>query len=349
MQIAVQGDFLLKGDTHAENDFLLQMLLPALENRQVSLIFMASTTRQQQLLQPYGTVHLLPPPRWLPVNSWAEKWKYRQQVPHFLKKQPTSLLITSRPVAVHQPQLLIIATPHAVEQPGFSGKIVVPTNWAATEMTTLYGIAAEKLQVISAAPPTNSAPADWETRETTKNSYTDGCEYFIFSTAEPAAADLLYLFKAFSVFKKWQKSSMKLVITNVPEVLLPELETYRYRNDVVLLQNIDHQEILSIVAGAYSMVYPVPEDTTGMPLLSAFASEVPVITVQTPALQEIGAEVVLYADAADFNSMGQQMIQLYKNESLRNNLALAGKNRVASSSRQQSSRQLWQVIEGLTS
>lgn len=349
MQIAVQGDFLLRAHTHAENDFLLQILLPGVQKRAAKLVFLVSNAADEQVLQLYGTSFLLAAPGWLPVKSWAQKWKYQQQIPAFLKKQPVSLLITEQPAATGKPQIVVLTQPRAINFTGKTGKIIVTTRWAATEMTNLYNIPPEKIAVVPVAPPAMAIPLDWEKKEEIKNSYADSCEYFVFHTQQPAAADLLYLFKAFSVFKKWQKSSMKLVIVNVPETFLPELESYRYRNDVVLLNDADAQLLAAITAGAYAMAYPAPADAMGIPVMQALASEVPVITHPTPALEEIGGEAVLYADAADFATMGQQMIQLYKDESLRNRLALAGRNRVAGNTWQQSSDTFWQVITELTS
>ncbi|BAV09876.1 Glycosyltransferase involved in cell wall bisynthesis [Filimonas lacunae] len=350
MQIAVQGNLVAQQGRVAENDFLLQVLLPLVQKQHVNLLFFVSSAEKTEVLTAYGQQQLLSPPGFLPIKNWAQQWKFSQQIPGVLKKQQIPFYISNQQAANSPtPQLLVVTTPQPVSFANKNGKIIVTTQWAATQMQQEYQVPAEKIQVIPAAPSPLFQALQWEQSEAIKAKYTDGCEYFVLDGSLAQLSQITYALKAFSVFKKWQKSSMKLVITGVDNSQLPDIEAYKFRNDLMLLPDAQITELTSVLAGAYAMIYPVETDATAIPALHAMASEVPVIAMDIPAHREIGAETFLYADTQAFNSLGQLMIQLYKDESLRSRLALAGKNRVASNSWQQSADILWQTIKILTS
>lgn len=349
MQIAVQGDFFRKEQAPVENEFFTQIWLHPAREQAVQLAFTVTGQQPHAHLQQWGTVIPLVAPAWLPVANWAHKWKFRQQIPAMLKKQAAQLFIGQEVAGTDIPQLLFIPTPQALDFTGKKGKIVVATQWAAAEYTNLYGISADKISVLPVAPPAAFVPVEWQWREHLKSQYAEACEYFVFYGPDATAADLLCLFKAFSVFKKWQKSSMKLLVINADNALLPDMESYRYRNDVTFLHQLTVEEIAPVTAGAYCLVHPVAEDAVGMSVLQAFQCEVPVITVATPALQETGGEACLYAGKDDFTTMGQQMIQIYKDEALRNRLVQAGKEKAAGNRIERSAKTAWQLIQELTS
>lgn len=349
MQIAVQGDFFRKEEAPVESEFFTQLWLQEPRKHGVELVFPVFSSATNHPLQSWGAITILKPPALLPVAAWSQKWKFRQQIPSFLKKQAAQLFIGQDAVSSSVPQLLFITSPHAVDFTGKNGKIVVPTQWAASEMAIQYAISPEKTAILPIAPPPVFTPAEWQIREDIKSQYADGSEYFVFYAPAATAADLLCLLKAFSVFKKWQKSSMKLVMINPADALLPDMETYRYRVDVTFLRQLAVTEIAQVTAGAWCQVHPVAGDTLGMSVLQALHCEVPVITISSPALQETGGEACLYTEQDDFNAIGQEMIRIYKDEALRNRLVLAGKEKTAGNHLAKSAEIAWHLIRELTS
>jgi glycosyltransferase involved in cell wall biosynthesis len=98
-----------------------------------------------------------------------------------------------------------------------------------------------------------------EEKEQVKAIYTEGKEYFLFTGNIYPEDQLLVLLKAFSQFKKWQLSNMKLVLagaTNKKTARLKEkLATYKYREDVVILENPSPELITNLLQAAYAPVY----------------------------------------------------------------------------------------------
>ena len=73
-----------------------------------------------------------------------------------------------------------------------------------------------------------------------KGKYADGNEYFIYTGEIGSNKNLLNLLKAFSAFKKRQKSNMQLLIAGKPgwkyEEFLENLRLFRFKEEVKLLE-----------------------------------------------------------------------------------------------------------------
>lgn len=345
MQIAVQGDFLRQQDHQLENDFLYQVLLHLARKEQPDMGFLFSKPAAKHALEGHGNDFLIKPPSWLPIKIVARSWWYQVQIPGFLKKQQAIAFISEQQLATGPvPGLWLATTPRAIKLAA-NQRIIAPSTWAAGEMSTLYGIPASRIITLPAAPSPLFQPLDWETKENVKMQYAEGSEYFFFYSRQHTLSTTTHLLKAFSLFKKWQKSSMKLLLVGVPAEALPDIESYKYRNDVGILPQPTAKELALLTASAYAMVYPVSNDAAGITILNAMASRVPVVASNGGALPEAGGDAALYAPADDFAATGRHMIQLYKDEALCNRLAAAGHNRVAAKSWQESAAMLWQAIQ----
>lgn len=207
-------------------------------------------------------------------------------------------------------------------------RIVTVSEYSRQDIIKQYGTDPGKIGVVYSAAKEIFEPVSWFTREDIKEARADGKEYFLFTGGVHPRKNLMNLLKAFSLFKKWQKSNMKLLVAGrlawQYEDLLEKLKTYKYRNDVVLLGYVSDEELASITASAYAMVYPSWFEGFGVPILEAMRCGVPVITSETSAMPETGGEAALYADPASPDSIAKHMLELYKNEDKRARLAEAG-------------------------
>jgi glycosyltransferase involved in cell wall biosynthesis len=158
----------------------------------------------------------------------------------------------------------------------------------------------------------------------------------------------LNLLKAFSLFKKWQQSNMKLLIVGRTawdhEEILEKIKTYKYREDVVLLGYVTDEQLARITGAAYALVYPSFFEGFGLPIVEAMQSGVPVITSNNSSMPEIGGDAALYADPSEPDAIAKHMLELYKNESYRSDLIGAGKTQAAKFSWDRAADELWQNI-----
>ncbi|HRE39127.1 MAG TPA: glycosyltransferase family 1 protein [Chitinophagaceae bacterium] len=227
--------------------------------------------------------------------------------------------------------------------------IAAVSAFSKKDITSQYGTAADKINIVYSAAKEIFQPLTNEEKQATRAKYTGGKEYFIYAGAIHPRKNLVNLLKAFSLFKKRQQSSMKLVLTGrlawKYDSFVKNLKTYKYRDDVVMTGYVNEEEIRKLVGAAYTMVYPSLFEGFGVPVLEAMQCDVPVITSLNSSMQEIANEAALYAEPESPADIAEKMMLLYKDEKLRSQLIEKGRVVVKQYSWEQSAERLWQSIE----
>lgn len=228
-------------------------------------------------------------------------------------------------------------------------QVVTVSDFSAKDIIQHYPKAAGKINIVYSAAKPFFQPLDYEAKAAVKAEYANDCEYFLFTGGIHPRKNLLNLLKAFSVFKKWQRSNMKLLVVGRKawqyEDVLEKLNTYKFKDDVVLLDYLDEQALAKITASAYAAVYPSFWEGFGVPIVEAMQSGVPIITANTSAMPETGGDAALYADPSDPNAIGQLMIQIYRDEQMRSRLIAKGLEQAQQFSWERTANLLWQSLE----
>lgn len=227
--------------------------------------------------------------------------------------------------------------------------ITTASAFSKNDIIDQYVVSADKINVVYNAAKEIFVPLTDEEKQATKAKYTGRKEYFIYAGAIHPRKNLVNLLKAFSLFKKRQQSSMKLVLTGrlawKYDSFVKNLKTYKYRDDVVMTGYVGEEEIKKLIGSAYAMVYPSLFEGFGVPVLEAMQSDVPVITSLNSSMQEIAKEAALYADPESPADIAEKMMLLYKDERLRSQLIEKGRVTGKQYSWEQSAEHLWQSIE----
>jgi glycosyltransferase involved in cell wall biosynthesis len=227
-------------------------------------------------------------------------------------------------------------------------QILTVSEFSKQDILTHYPISADKISVASGAARPIFHPIHWAEKDAIKSNYAEGREFFLFIGGIHPRKNLLNLLKAFSLFKKWQKSNMKLLIAGrlawQYEGLIEKLKTYKYRDDLVLLKYVSDDELAKITASAYALVYPSFFEGFGLPILEAMQSGTPVICSNTSSMPEAAGEAALFADPNDPDAIAKQMLAIYKDESLRDELVQKGKLRAAEFSWDKTADLVWNAI-----
>lgn len=252
-------------------------------------------------------------PQFLP---WRNRWFYKRYTPRFLAK---------------------------------AAGIVTVSEYTKADIITQYlKTAPEKITVVPGAARTIFQPLSWQEKEQVKDGSADGRDYFLFTGGIHPRKNLLNLLKAFSLFKKWQHSNMKLLVAGrlawQYEELVEKLKTYKYRDDVVMLGQLPDEQLAKITASAYAVVYPSFFEGFGLPVVEAMQSGVPVIASNTSALPETGGEAVLYADPSDPEAIAKHMMMLYRDENTRGKLIAEGELQAAKFSWDAAAESFWKLI-----
>jgi glycosyltransferase involved in cell wall biosynthesis len=230
-----------------------------------------------------------------------------------------------------------------------SHSVVTVSQYSKEDIIKNYGTSEAKITIVPNAARAIFQPVSWQQREAIKAQYSAGHEYFVYVGSIHPRKNLVNLLKAFSIFKKWQRSDMKLLLCGrlawQHEAFEESLTTYKHRADVVLMGYQPEATLAQVLAGAYAMVYPSYFEGFGMPVLEAMQCGVPVVTSNTSALPETGGDAALYASPAEPEAIAGEMMRLYKDETLRSALIVKGLARAQTFVWNQSAACLWTCIE----
>lgn len=228
-------------------------------------------------------------------------------------------------------------------------KLVTVSEFSKKDIIQTYPSASGKITVIPGAARKGFAPISWEEKLAVKDGYADGREYFLFVGGIHPRKNLMNLLKGFSHFKKWQHSNMKLLVAGrlawQYDDLLEKLKTYKYRDDVVLLDYLPETQLYKLMAGAYAMVYPSWFEGFGLPVLEAMQAGVPVICSDTSSLPEVAGGAALLVNPADPDAIGKELISIYRNEGLRTAFIEKGFQRAVDFNWDDTSAKMYQELQ----
>jgi glycosyltransferase involved in cell wall biosynthesis len=227
-------------------------------------------------------------------------------------------------------------------------RIATVSAFSKNDIIQQYKIPASNIDVVYSAAKNVFQPVAYNQQQQIKVQYAEGNEYFLFVGGVHPRKNLMNLLKAFSLFKKWQRSNMKLLVAGrlawKYNEVMEKMETYKHRNDVVLLNYLPEDELAKIVASAYALVFPSYFEGFGVPLIEAMQCHVPVIASNTSSMPEVGGDAALYCDPANPESIADKMMALYKNENLRSGLIEKGKTQCLQFSWDTTAELLWNTV-----
>ena len=266
-------------------------------------------------------------------------------VPQLLMVHDISFKHFPKQVSWHQRLYYQWGTPRFLKK---AKQILTVSAFSKQDILEHYPLETDKVSVAYGAARPIFQPISWSEKLSTKVQYSAGLEYFLFVGGIHPRKNLMNLLKAFSLFKKWQKSNMKLMVAGrlawQYEDLVEKLKSYKYREDVVMLNYVSDEQLAKISASAYALVYPSLFEGFGLPILEAMQSGTPVICSNTSSMPEIAGEAALFADPNDPDAIAKQMLALYKDESLRNAQIEKGLQRAAEFNWDKTADLVWNAI-----
>ena len=307
----------------------------------------------------FSNLNILPP---APKSILLKKIWYSYKLPSLLKKHRIDVIIhfdnncfkkTIIPQLVLVPDLCLFPPTYLLKKNTFvsldnATAIITFSQTNKINICKNFKVKKDKITVIYTGPFNKFIALEFQETESIKEKYTEGKEYFLFSGEINTNNNLINLLKAFSFFKKRQKSNMQLII--ITKNILPtnsfveSLKTYKYRNEVKLLVDLPQNEEAKIMASAYAFVFAPHQSNDYVQLLQVMQCNVPAIVSNSLLMNEIAGEAVLYTDPAIFENIADKMMLLFKDEDKRNELIRNGKNQSEQYSAALTSKFLWQNI-----
>ncbi|MEI9934500.1 MAG: glycosyltransferase family 1 protein [Ferruginibacter sp.] len=301
-----------------------------------------------------------------PKTALLWQFWYNYKLPSILKKNRIDLLINADgicPLRIKVPQIAIAYDLSFLQKSSSTKKklkrfykrpftksldkaanIITASSFAKKELVNNFSIDEKKINSV----PTGINNLYQPTKETdlTKQKYTEGKEFFLYKGSADNI-NFTNLLKAFSLFKRRQKSNMQLLIAANLEsnaAFLESLKTYKYRNEICLIMNAENTELASITAASYAFVYPVLFENSCENVLQAMRCNVPVIVADIEPFHELCGDNVLYVSSNSFQDVAEKMMLLFKDENKRNTLIEKGKQQSIKYNWNKTANQLWNVI-----
>jgi glycosyltransferase involved in cell wall biosynthesis len=226
--------------------------------------------------------------------------------------------------------------------------IITFSNGLKKEIELRYGIPENKISVIPPATPEHYQPVIMDIKEQAQEKYAEGKEYFLFNGIIHPRSSLVNLLKAFSLFKKRQKSNMQLIIASqsISEdaAFVESLKLYKYRNEVKLLTGLDKILLRQLTASAYACINTSPLHNEISGLLNAMECEVPVVAGNLKVAIEILGDAALLTNSEIPENIAEKLMFLYKDENKRNELVKKGLEQPVKYSLNKTADKLWQSI-----
>lgn len=347
MTVAINSTHIIK---FAGDDFFYDYFVRvALSKAEHQFIFITPPSMGQQLIASQNIIHVVS----APVAGNPLMWKIwlDYTLPGIARKHKADIIINTGGICslrTRIPQYLLIGDLSFLYFPYFFSKkeqyffkknmfaflnkantIITASDFIKKEILQQYAVDGEKINTLHLIPRDHYKPAEWKEKEATKEKYAEGKEYFLFSGEIHPRNNLVNLLKAFSFFKKRQKSNMQLIITSsavsANDPFIENFNKYKYREEVKLLLGLAEKDLAKITAAAYAFIYPALYEGMAIFSLQAMQCDVPVITGNAGALAEIAGDAALYADPANYEDIADKMMLVFKDETKRTELIRRGR------------------------
>jgi hypothetical protein len=169
-------------------------------------------------------------------------------------------------------------------------------------------------------PSSEIYPIDYNLQLMYKGTHAGGTEYFLAVAHENISS--IELLQAFSFFKKWQQSNMKLLLVPANGVqrsfLEEKLRTYKYRADVVLVPaGLTVHNWYQILSSAYATVLLESGPASYLTGLEAAKAGISVIASHSfAAAMGMGDMVTSYSETTP-TGIAEALLLVYKNEKIK--------------------------------
>ena len=227
-------------------------------------------------------------------------------------------------------------------------KIITVSEFSKKDIIENYEVEPEKIHVVYNGANEGFKPISEEEKKSVRESYTSGCQYFMFVGSLHPRKNLARLFMAYDMFKERTGSDVKLLIVGEKrwwtEQIQKAYETMRHKDDVVFVGHLQMVELQRVTAAALASVYVSYFEGFGIPIIEAYKCDVPVITSDVTSMPEVAGDAALLVDPFNTESIASAL-ELVMDENVRNSLIDKGRIRRNDFSWDKTAEGWWNVIK----
>lgn len=242
-------------------------------------------------------------------NTQLQKWNIEKFISY-----PTGINITNTSTIIYASEKLLSNKKKQKKialQLNSTALILVPDNSVKEYLIENYKTDKDKITILPLAADEIFYPRDYDDCQAVKSSYADNREYFFVHWSGENLDRFINILKSFSIFKKWQRSNMKMMIAGtLPADAGEKLKTYKLRDDIVIVGEQNDKQFAKLLGCAYAFINTSTDITD---VLQAMQSEVAVITTNNKAA-ELFPNAMQLAENETPERLSAAMIELYKDE-----------------------------------
>ncbi len=296
------------------------------------------------------------------------KYWYAVKLPAIFKKYKIDKVLCTYAISTKSnlPQLLIIpdiallemnkkillwqhfAAKRLKESMTAANSVITYSNNIKKELEKVKIVNSEKVFVFPYTVGELFKPMEWHNKLYIKSRFAENKEFFAAILPDENEKIFTELLKSFSKFKKWQQSSMQLLLLPKEEgftrAIENKLDSYRYKNDVKLINDADKKETADIIAAAYALLHLSIQDSDLWPVVASLQSGTPIIASYTTALKEYCGDAGILVTEEGFEAFGDQLVNIYKNEALRTKMSEAAIEKSKQLEQNKYANELWECI-----
>jgi glycosyltransferase involved in cell wall biosynthesis len=236
-----------------------------------------------------------------------------------------------------------------------SAFVVTPTAYAKKQIQHFTQIQNEKLVIVHEGPKSLAdVKHNIESEKLLQSFSLLPSQYILHVGSMFKRKNLPALIAAFSKVKKAGFKQLKLVLAGpVPTaatetdyaLILNSIKTNDLENDVVLTGYLPNDKLSFLYQHALMYVFPSVNEGFGIPILEAFAQNVPVLVADNTCLPEVGGNAVITFDPFDTDAIFKAIKTVLDDEELRKEMIRKGQQRLKDFSWQKTASQLVEVFK----
>lgn len=227
-------------------------------------------------------------------------------------------------------------------------RIATVSEFSKNDIHTLYTIPLDKIDVVYNGVSSSFQPLLDVEKIIIKQKYTNSADYFVYAGTLHPRKNIEGLFAAFKIFKEKTQSTMKLVIVGesmfLAKTIQKAYDKHPYKKDIVFTGRVSDKDLNYLLGSAFAMTYVPFFEGFGIPILEAFACNIPVITSNCTSMPEVAGEAALLCDPTNVESIANAMIQLYSDKDLPQKLIAHSQEQLQKFTWDKTAELLWESI-----
>ncbi len=165
-------------------------------------------------------------------------------------------------------------------------------------------------------------PVGFEEKESWLNANIEGRDFLVFHVSETTRHQVFHMLKAFSIFKKWTESSMRLILfSHCPfsEGDIPKFYLYKFRKEVEFVNFTDDATAAALYASAFLHIY-LPETLADENFaLHALQTQTGLLTTDNEIQKLRFGAAAAYCHLNE-KAIAEKLLYYYKNDFEKDNL-----------------------------